>query len=404
MSGIAAVRAVNRLAARWAELADGGSTVFMPTGVWPLLAFLAAGAHGPAAAELEQALGMRSGEAAEHARELVDTLRKLPGSSAAVGLWTSDLLRPEPTWLAGLPLDVHGALSGDAVQDRRRLDAWASRNTGGEVESMPVALDRDTRLVLASALTVRTDWLRPFHDSFGGPESGPWAGRPFAFLSRVTSLLDRAAVADTPAGPVTELRVLGRNDIDVHLLLGEEGASPGAVLGAGLGILAGTVPRVTADLLPTGRPGPGLDIAWTRSMDRGDYLWAFVPAFSVRADHDLLARPEVFGLAAATDPEPPTGHFSGISTAEPLVIGSGQQSGTAAFGANGFRASSVTAFGVAAGGAPKPRYRVKSVAVHFDRPFGFLAVHRTSRLVLAAGWVAEPQPAEEPAWDEEDEA
>ncbi|MGW4647958.1 serpin family protein [Kitasatospora sp. NPDC004289] len=397
MSGIAAVRAVNRLAARWAELADGGSTVFMPTGVWPLLAFLAAGAHGPAAAELEQALGMPSGEAAEHARELVATLRKLPGSSAAVGLWTSDLLHPEPTWLAGLPLDVHGTLSGDAVQDRRRLDAWASRNTGGEVESMPVALDRDTRLVLASALTVRTDWLRPFRQFVHEAESGPWAGRAFASLSRVTGLLDRAAVTDTPAGSVTELRVLGRNDIDVHLLLGEDTAAPGAVLGAGLDILAGTRSRTTADLLPTGRPGPGLDITWTRSEDRDHYLWATLPAFTLRADHDLLARPEVFGLTSATDPTAADGHFAGITGTEPLFIGSGQQSATATFGAKGFHAAAVTAFDFLAAGIPEMRYRIKRVKVTFDRPFGFLAVHRTSRLVLAAGWVAEP------TWDEGDD-
>ena len=28
----------------------------------------------------------------------------------------------------------------------------------------------------------------------------------------------------------------------------------------------------------------------------------------------------------------------------------------------------------------------------FDRPLGFPTVHRTSRLVMAAGWVAEPVP------------
>jgi hypothetical protein len=31
----------------------------------------------------------------------------------------------------------------------------------------------------------------------------------------------------------------------------------------------------------------------------------------------------------------------------------------------------------------------------FDRPFGFLAVHRETRLVLAAGWVTDPEPYRE---------
>lgn len=35
---------------------------------------------------------------------------------------------------------------------------------------------------------------------------------------------------------------------------------------------------------------------------------------------------------------------------------------------------------------------MRRIEAAFDRPFGFLAVHRTSRLVLTAGWVAEPTP------------
>ncbi|WP_327234672.1 hypothetical protein [Streptomyces sp. NBC_01317] len=62
----------------------------------------------------------------------------------------------------------------------------------------------------------------------------------------------------------------------------------------------------------------------------------------------------------------------------------------AEFGALGFRAASVTALGLFAGGIPHLSHRSVRVSADFDRPFGFLAVHRTSRLVLTAGWVAEP--------------
>jgi hypothetical protein len=48
--------------------------------------------------------------------------------------------------------------------------------------------------------------------------------------------------------------------------------------------------------------------------------------------------------------------------------------------------------GVAGGLPPRPRYTTRLVEAVFDRPFGFLAVHRTSRLVLTAGWVADPTP------------
>ncbi|MGW2486043.1 hypothetical protein ACWCV9_02330 [Streptomyces sp. NPDC001606] len=39
------------------------------------------------------------------------------------------------------------------------------------------------------------------------------------------------------------------------------------------------------------------------------------------------------------------------------------------------------------------RYVNIHVYARFRRPFGFLAVHRASRLVLASGWVTDPQQA-----------
>jgi hypothetical protein len=63
----------------------------------------------------------------------------------------------------------------------------------------------------------------------------------------------------------------------------------------------------------------------------------------------------------------------------------------AQFGALGFRAAAVTAFGISVGGIPRLRWLVTSVKATFDRPFGFLALHRHSRLVPAEGWVTDPQ-------------
>ncbi|MFF7473916.1 hypothetical protein [Streptomyces sp. NPDC008092] len=36
------------------------------------------------------------------------------------------------------------------------------------------------------------------------------------------------------------------------------------------------------------------------------------------------------------------------------------------------------------------------------RPFGFLALHRHSRLVLAAGWVTDPLPLPEYPWEDDE--
>ncbi|MEJ8640657.1 serpin family protein [Streptomyces sp. MS1.HAVA.3] len=114
-------------------------------------------------------------------------------------------------------------------------------------------------------------------------------------------------------------------------------------------------------------------------------------AFEVRAQHDLLRDARLFALETATVRD--RGHFPGISRV-PLAIDSAGQSALARFNAEGFEAAAVTELAVAVAGIeaePKrPKYRARRAEVRFDRPFGFLAVHRTSRLVLAAGWVAEP--------------
>ncbi len=45
---------------------------------------------------------------------------------------------------------------------------------------------------------------------------------------------------------------------------------------------------------------------------------------------------------------------------------------------------------VAGSAPPEARYDVTYASVDFDRPFGFLAVHRPSRLAVVAGWVKSP--------------
>jgi serine protease inhibitor len=116
--------------------------------------------------------------------------------------------------------------------------------------------------------------------------------------------------------------------------------------------------------------------------------------FTLTGEHDLLHDPAIFGLEAASDTS--SSHFPGIS-ATPLAVDSAEQSVTATFSAEGFRAAAVTAMGIMfmgahAGDLP---YEQTSVKAFFDRPFGFLAVHRETRLVLAAGWVTDPKPYRE---------
>ncbi|MFC8432656.1 serpin family protein [Streptomyces sp. NPDC057253] len=381
-------RAVNGLTARWAAKSSG-ETVFSAAGVWPLLAFLAAGAQGAAREELARAVGLPADESADRARELLHAPATVRGLDWALGLWTVRTLELREEWAAGLPADAHGVLSGDPDADQRELDAWAGKRTGGLIERMPVEVRRDTELVLASALALRTTWQRPFEARPVRPSAGPWQGRTLRGLSRRSVRLDRVGVAAVRGGRVTEARVLGDHGVDVHLLLGDEHMTPGEVLEAGVAVLDGACPIAKGALLPYGPAGPGLRVEERPcATPQQPTLELTTVAFEVRAHHDLLRLHALFGLTAARDAG--QGHFPGIS-ASPLAVGAARQSVLARFDALGFESAAVTAVAAAPGGAPPtPRHTSTVVTATFDRPFGFLAVQRETGLALTAGWVGEP--------------
>jgi serine protease inhibitor len=382
-----AIEHVNALTKRWLARLDGASSVASGLGVWPLLAYLADAADGPGRAELAEALGVPADDAAEAARAVLDVVASMPSAAMALGLWTKASVPVEPAWLAKVPLGTYGWLTGDEEADKKRLDAWASEHTRGMVPTYPLRLDPRTLLTIASALCVETEWVEQFQPGWGFGE-GPWRGRSQA-LSRSTGDLRCAAVAATPLGPMTMLDVVGGGDVDVRLVLGPESAAPGDVLAAGVDVAGRKVPLTTADRLPLGLAGPGLEVDEIESVRPGDVLAVSTVAFKVTADHDLLDNADVFGLRSVMDPA--RGHFPGMSSV-PLCVNQAKQSAVAEFSAEGFRAAAVTALGMMVGSAmPTKRYRTKVVRAVFNRPFAYYAVHRSSGLILAAGWVAEPE-------------
>lgn len=196
-------------------------------------------------------------------------------------------------WAAGLPAEAHGVLTGDPAADRRALDAWAARRTGGTIERVPAALRPDTSLVLATALVLRTDWEVPFEGHFGG-----WLGRyGRAGLVREVPDIDSVTVARTGSGAVTRVVVRGDRGVDVHLLLGTERMGPGEVLAAGTDLPAGMLDAIPGSRLPEGAAGPGLSVHKRRTHTaEPPSLTLFAVEFTLRAEHDLLASHALFGL------------------------------------------------------------------------------------------------------------
>ena len=374
-----AVQAVNTLTARWCDRLGGADYALSGAGLWPLLALLASAADDPAGAELAAALGRSTDTAQQDALEIIGLLRGGISTTAALGIWTRKGVPLDDDWAAPLPNEVLGDLT-----NRAALDRWADEQTGGLIDKFPIEITEKTLLVLASALTARVRWRTPF-ESYPRVRGETWPDDPGPAdqqsLSRTTSDLSIAAVLNDA---VTRVVVEGDGDVDVHLLLGTDQA-PAEILGAGLRELSGQAQvRLAAD---TGdRGGPGLTVERLKSPRPKDILRLSLPSFEIETKHNLLDNRDLFGLRLMTIS---TSHLPRLSPI-PLAISDGAQDVLARFFAEGFEAAAVTAFGAVTGALPEPRYDVISARVDFDRPFGFLAVHRPSRLAVVAGWVKRP--------------
>jgi hypothetical protein len=391
------VDAVNRMTRQWIRTCPDQSSVFCAPSAWPLLALLAHAGDGPGRKELEHAVGLPAADARAGALEILGLLREMTAATSALGIWARAQCPLDAAWTTGLPLGTVGHLTGDPVRDAPLLDGWARQHTGGLIEKMPVEVDDETLLVLAAAMSVRTSWIRPFTES-GYPtwsDEGAWRDRRYYTLWRVSRIVDRVSVAATNHGEITCLEILGKDGITVHLVIGEQGRPAREVLEGGL--LARSGHGRKGGELRIGDTAPALVVERVPDDEPDDRLLIHMPRFSVDASHDLLEYPEVFGLDTVTDTL--RGHFPAIS-AQPLAVTHARQSAAARFTAKGFEAAAVTAVAAVAGGMPPvPPTRVKQIRVELDRPFGFFASQRASGLILAAGWVAEPEPYEPTAED-----
>jgi serine protease inhibitor len=364
---------MNALTMRWFSglpsdsVAEG--TALAGIGVWPLLAILAGAADGTARAELAAAISIEPERAARAAVEALEWLAATPGLTAATGVWHHPTVPIRDEWRDSLPPGTVETFSGDVAKDQAAVDEWAARSTNGRIPAMPVEISADTRMLLASAVSIMTKWKRPFFHDDGG-----WLARPTKNLNIVQCTDD-----------VTCVRVKGDNGIDAILVIGAADAAPGAVLTAGLGVVDGTVAARSGADLTDGHVGPGITVTSTPSKKKRDICLIEVAAFTISVRHDLLAVGEALGLVAVTDRT--RGHLPGISPV-PLYVESGGQSLDVRFTAGGFDAVAITGLEQRIGGVrPMPKHRTLMIRTLFDRPFGFLAMHRKSGLVLATGWV-----------------
>ena len=362
------VRAVTELSTRWADRLPDGGTAFSGLGVWPLLAVLAAAADEPGRSELAAAAEIDPATGSTRASELIGVLDGSPDLHAALGVWVAEDLKLAESFGEVMPPALRGTLSGDPSRDKPMLDAWVREHTGGLIDQMPLTVTPDLVLALASALSLRTTWVKPFDQDDRGR------------LTRTDSDLSSVRLHDD----LTTVTVAGTEDVDVRLGFGTPDAGASQVVVRLLDPPGSGVDG--AHLLERAESGtdvgPGLRVV--TSIERRPDVQLSLPSFEVRADHDLMQHADLFGLTTVAQAPGGPGHFTRLSP-ELLRVSEAKQSVYARFFATGFEAAVVTAVGMVRASMSTPA--TKRLRVVLDRPFAFAAIHRPTGMPIVAGWV-----------------
>jgi serine protease inhibitor len=384
------VAAVNGLAARWArDLLDGRSLALSAPALWPMLALLAAGSADQIRADLTKATGVDAADAAAAARDLLELLNATPQVAAAVGIFSHRELVLDPFWLDELPPHSHGTLTGEPATDKSTVDEWVKDRTGGLFPGLPRGPHEETRLMLIGTLLVQIAWRHTMDVASFTPTSGPWAdGTRRRGLRAPVDPADIAMLAST-AGPLTKVIVRSTGEVDVHLVLGEPDRGAGEVIGAAVDTLTDTPLWTAAE-----RSVPdsaAVRVGRIRSVTDDPRYQVTAPPFVVMTAHDLLSRRALFGLPAPHGEAAQTDNHLAGASAPALHVDEASQYVLAQFNQRGFTAAAVSATNwVAAGGYTAERDEALLTEVVFDRPYGFVAVHRPTNLALIAGWINAP--------------
>ncbi|MEV3937488.1 serpin family protein [Glycomyces sp. NPDC049804] len=383
------VKAANEFTRRWLASRDSVPAVASGLGIWPLLAALATGAVEDTQDELLAAAGIDADQAAKIPAALLEAVRTSPAIRLAIGTWAGDRVTLDPEWVAKLPAEAVGSLTGDPAADKAALDAWASRNTDGLIERMPLDFQQAIDIVLASALSVRTTWATPFQDASRAFDHGPWSklGRCCALTATLND--DVLRVAED----ASVLTIPGDGGIDVLLGLGREGLAPQAVMNTLIDAATDPAWGRSSTELSVGERAVGVEVTEYQGMrpQTGPEVSVQTVRFSLDSDLDLLEDAEALGLVLASDED--RARFDRLAV-QPVYVSQAKQTAMSVFSATGFEAAAVTAIAMTrAGFFAKPKHRHVRASVRFDRPFAYLARHRPSGLILIAGWVDQPERA-----------
>lgn len=375
---------VQQYAQHWwtgfASRTDASNAVAAPVGAWLLVAL----ASGATATRRCTALGLQP-ERAEHiAAALLERAPEALRAATAVWIASDQRTIAFDDWQQHLP----PAVACGPVPTSQQADAWAHAATDGLISRFPVAVTRETALVLVNALAADVRWRRPY---LARPSDDWGVGRRWA--GRVQSVLvgDDLTAVRTDQG----LFAVHQAQAEGLIVLCVTGIPESAGMAAAAEVARAYLGGASEDLwsLPLGEQGcwqiaeEPLEDAPAERVLRTE---ARVPAWEAESTWDLMAEPELGFVDAA--------QRISVLLADP---GPAQavQCARARFDRLGFTASAVTALAIMRSAPPRDREPkagvLRKVRVDFAEPFAAFAFvdepdSPWHHVMAFAAWVAEP--------------
>lgn len=356
------------------------NTLVAPLSVQQAMGLVHAGARGRTASEIESALGLPAGGAADAA--LAEQRRAVTGNTGAVtvklanALWLGQQFSFRPDYLSAArsQYDARAArldFASAPEASARTINGWASDNTKGLIKSIvtPDNFDARTVAVLTNAVFFEGEWQTRFHDAV--PEKflmGDGREQPFPLMGKTAAF----AYAEAGGWKAVRLPYKASKDgaadprfvMDVFLPVRRQA---GAMLSA----------ATFADL--TARLDQAQPVNVTVTLPRFEIGWKDVLNNALMAQGIKAA----FAVGQAD--------FSGLidNPAELLVISKVSHASKLQVFETGTRAAAVTAVEIVLSSAPY--YPVPPKVFRADQPFHLAIRDRASGTVLFVGRIARPE-------------
>ncbi|MGY5765844.1 serpin family protein [Brachybacterium sp. DNPG3] len=372
--------------------AEETNLVCSPVSVQVALTMAGLGAAGDTLAQMEEVLGADMTTLAEAASTLRSVLFEIgreeaeaaeeeggedrpepPAANLANAVWIQDGLDVESDYLDALARHLDAGLhTADFADESAREDARTDMNafvaeqTDDLIEELVPegALSESTRLALINALRLSAPWPEP--------------------LSQLGDLPFTRADGTAVDVPMLEADTTSwyEDDVCQATMLPSYGGDLGLVLVRPTGAIADVVDAWASDG-GTGSDGAALLDALLAAMgEQGEPVQVTLPAFDIDWRASLvdvlsgLGMEDAFGAA----------DFSGITTAEELVISDVLHEAVITVDQNGMEAAAATAVLMEESAADVGEPRTLAL----DVPFLYLAIERSTLTPLVVGWIGDP--------------